>query len=113
MPASGVSRREENKAIREEDWRERIRGSGALTQVIDNIGKMQVLADMSEIPKAVSEASDYIAPSTQIHNLQMTNNQSWKLIDKVLPDLKAMEIGISDRSEHMELDYEGFVVSEQ
>ena len=86
MAASGHTRRDEMKAIRTEDLRERIRNSGALTKVIDNISKMQVLADMTTQPE------DELPISTRINNLQMTNNQWFKLLDKVLPTLKEVAV---------------------
>ena len=102
MASSGRSRRDENKTIRAEDLRERIRNSGCLTKVLDNIDKMQSLANLWD-------GDDHEVPiPTRINNLQMVNNQLHKLLDKVLPtqkevtlegDLKLVAIdmtGISD-----------------
>jgi len=86
MASSGRSRRDENKAIRAEDLRERIRNSGCLTKVLDNIDKMQTLADLWD-------GDDHEVPiPTRINNLQMTNNQLFKLLDKVLPTMKEVMI---------------------
>lgn len=86
MPKAGANRRDEMRAIRSEDLRDRIRGSGCLTKIIDNIGKMQVLAEM------VNPDENEIPISTRINNLQMTNNQWFKLLDKVLPTLKEVAV---------------------
>jgi hypothetical protein len=86
MAKVGVNRRDEMRAIRSEDLRDRIRGSGCLTKIIDNIEKMQVLAD------TVTQSEDEIPISTRINNLQMTNNQWFKLLDKVLPTLKEVAV---------------------
>ena len=86
MASSGRSRRDENKTIRAEDLRERIRNSGCLTKVLDNIDKMQTLADLWD-------GDDHEVPiPTRINNLQMTNNQLFKLLDKVLPTMKEVMI---------------------
>ena len=86
MPASGHTRRDENKLIRSEDLRERIRNSGTLTKVLDNIEKMQVLADM------VDPDEHEIPITGRINNLQMVNNQLHKLLDKVLPIQKEVSL---------------------
>lgn len=47
---------------------------------------MQVLAEM------VNPDENEIPISTRINNLQMTNNQWFKLLDKVLPTLKEVAV---------------------
>jgi exoribonuclease II len=86
MARSGHTRREEMRAIRSEDLRDRIRNSGCLVKIIDNIEKMQILAD------TVTQSEDELPISTRINNLQMTNNQWFKLLDKVLPTLKEVAV---------------------
>jgi predicted GTPase len=113
MPSkAGVTRREENRAIRAEDMRERIRNSGMLTRVIDNIDKMQKLADQWD-PEDAQSATQ------QINALQMTNNQAHKLLDKVLPIQKELAvegelkivaidmIGIHEEAYEEDLEHDG------
>lgn len=100
--SSGRSRRDENRSIRAEDLRERIRNSGCLTKLLDNLDKMQVLAEMA------NPDDNELTITGRINNLQMVNNQYFKLLDKVMPhqkeialeaDLKLVAIdmtGISD-----------------
>jgi hypothetical protein len=79
------------REIRAEDMKERIRGSTLLTDVFNNIGKMQTLADEME----GGEESNLHESTSKINALQMTNNQRFKLLDKVLPTPKEIDARVS------------------
>ena len=85
MSNRGKTVAQRNKAIRQEDLRERIRNSNLLTDILDNVAKMQSLAEDMDGDSANLHIQ-------QINGYQMSNNQRLKLLNKVLPDLKAIEV---------------------
>lgn len=75
MPASGISRANENKRIRQEALREQLSVGGHIQHVIDNAKKLQDL--------------DEELDSLKIQRLKAAADIKMKLINKYLPDLKA------------------------
>lgn len=82
MAASGQSRAEANKAIRQKAIREQLAAQGHIQHVIEIANK---LADLSEILEA-----------TDIQRLKAAADIKAKIISKYLPDLKAMELTGAD-----------------
>lgn len=77
MPASGVSRADQNRAIRQEALRESLEAGGHIQHVVDISNK---LADLEED-----------LDSTKVSRLKAAADIKMKLIDKYLPTLKAYE----------------------
>jgi len=77
MAGSGVSRAQENKRIRQEALREQLANKGLLQQAIENISKIQDLNNELE--------------SSDIHRLKTATELQLKLVNKYLPDVKAVE----------------------
>jgi len=78
MSESGVSRANKNRAIRQEALREQLAAQGHVQHIIDNIEKIQNLDNELE--------------SSDIHRLKTATELQLKLINKYLPDLKAVEL---------------------
>lgn len=77
MPASGVSRADENRRIRQEELRAKLSAGGHLDHVIEYTEKIADLTNELE--------------SADIHRLKTAAEIKLKLINKYLPDLKATE----------------------
>ena len=77
MPASGVSRANENKRVRQEALREQLANKGLVQHVLEISEK---IADL-----------DTELESANVHRLKTAAELQLKLINKYLPDLKATE----------------------
>jgi len=78
MPAKGISRANENKRIRQEALREQLSNGGHIQHVIENARKLEDL--------------DNDLDALKIQRLRASSEIKLKLINKYLPDLKAVEI---------------------
>ena len=76
MPV-GVSRADENRAIRQEELRAKLSAGKHIEHVIDNANKIQDLSTPLE--------------PADVNRLKMASDIKLKLINKYLPDLKAVE----------------------
>ena len=81
MPANGNSRANENKRIRQEALREQLSNQKLVEKVLDNIKKMDKLDPVNDDDTVI-----------KLNILKTSNEQRLKLINKYLPDLKAVEI---------------------
>jgi hypothetical protein len=108
MPRQGQTTAQARREERQEDMRNRIRDSNLLTDIIDNIDKMQALADITEAPKESEDGTKERDPVSQVNALQMVNNQRFKLLAKVLPDLKFTEVSAGEGLKVLHFDYTGF-----
>lgn len=77
MPASGVSRADENRRIRQEELRAKLSAGSHLDDVIEFVTKIADLDDELD--------------SANVHRLKTAAEIKLKLINKYLPDLKATE----------------------
>jgi len=77
MPASGVSRANENRRVRQDELRAKLSAGSHLDHVIDYVDK---IADF-----------DNELESAEINRLKIAAELKLKLINKYLPDLKATE----------------------
>lgn len=75
MPATGVSRAQENRRIRQEALREQLAEQGHVQHVVENIAKLE----------------DFNT-DIDVHRLKAAIDARMKLIAKYLPDLKQTEI---------------------
>ncbi len=80
MAASGVSRANENKAIRQEALREQLSKAKHVEHVIEMVNK---IADL-----------DTELDSGKINRLKIASELKMRLVNKYLPDLKQQEITI-------------------
>jgi len=78
MPASGVSRAQQNRRIRQEALREQLANGGHLQHVIDLASK---LADL-----------DTNLEPNEVQRLKAAIDAKMKLVNKYLPELKATEL---------------------
>lgn len=78
MPASGVSRAQANKAIRQEALRESLANKGLVQHVLDNVSKIQDLDSELE--------------HNDVQRLKIASELQLKLINKYLPDVKQVEL---------------------
>lgn len=85
MPASGRSRADENRRIRQEALREQLSNQGHVQHVIDLVRKVEALADQEEGEPSAARIGAY----------RTAIDGRMKLINKFLPDLKASEIDMS------------------
>ncbi len=76
--ADHPSRAERNKAIRQEALREQIKADQLIRQTLVRVGKLDTEGATME--------------STQVAAIKAANDASLRLLNKVLPDLKAMEL---------------------
>lgn len=92
MTSTGVSRAQENRAIRREALREQLSAQGHVQYVVDNIQK---LSDF-----------EIEMDSLQVQRLKIANDGHLKLIAKYLPDGKTLEVTTEtvDRNENLTLD---------
>ncbi len=79
MPASGNSRANENRKIRQEALREFLSKKCSVEQVIDIANKLE---DLSGLPM----------DSTEVQRLKSAADIKGKLINKYLPDVKSIEL---------------------
>lgn len=75
---SGVSRADENRAIRQEELRAKLSAGSHVQDVIDNSNKIQNLATTLE--------------PNDIQRLKIASELKLKLINKYLPDVKQVEL---------------------
>jgi len=80
MPASGRSRADENKRIRQEALREQLSNQKHVEKVIDNIEKIEGLDPTEPTYK------------DQVNGLKVASELRLKLVNKYAPDLKAVDI---------------------
>jgi len=91
---SGKSIAVRNREIRQAEMRRKIVEFGCLGKVLANLTKMQTLqTSMKGGPD-----SNLGEVTSKINALQMTNSGYFKLIHKVLPDLKLTELDLSDEA---------------
>ena len=75
---SGETRAQANRRIRQDALREQLKVSGHITQLVDNTRKLQDLEQELD--------------SNQIQRLRASNDTHKYVIDKYLPNLKAIEV---------------------
>ena len=78
MPESGTTRKNANRALRQENLREQLSAQGHVQHVID-------------ISNKLSDLDDPLEP-VESTRLKAAADIKLKLINKYLPDLKAMEV---------------------
>ena len=83
MPASGVSRADQNKKIRQEALREQLSNGGHIQHVLEISNKLQDLEGLE-------------LTATDANRLKAAADIKLKLIDKYLASLKATEITGAD-----------------
>lgn len=81
MAASGVSRAQANRKIRQDALREQLAEQCRLQHVLDNIKKIESLDPLGGNETTV-----------ELNILKTANEQRMKLVNKYLPDLKSTEL---------------------
>lgn len=83
------------RELREEDLRERIRGSGVLNQILDTIEEMRELDHDEE------------GAAFNLNKLSIVNANRFKLLAKICPDLKAQDLNVSGNLKVVAIDMTG------
>lgn len=89
----GKTRAQENRAIRQEALREQLSSQKHVEKVVENIQEIEKLdffqkgEDSNDIDYKLCQANKF-----RMDALKTANEQRLKLINKYLPDLKAMEL---------------------
>jgi len=96
MPESGVSRANKNRAIRQDALREQLANKGLLQQVLENAAKIQDL-------------NNDLGPA-EVQRLKTASELQLKLVNKYLPDVKAVEI-TGEAGEPIESNVDVYFVS--
>ena len=118
MPANshrGKSIADRNREIRQEEHRTKISESNQLGHVLNLADKIHELAhatadvtDVTDGDTDVTESNTKPIPiSGQIKNLEVAFNARMKLLNKILPDMKALELDVSATLDVLEIDRTG------
>lgn len=92
MPASGISRAQENKRIRQEALREQLQAQGHVQHAVELLDKIkglegEIIEDSSGIKVLAFGKADF-----ELKKYSKAFDGHMKLLNKYLPDLKATEL---------------------
>lgn len=110
----GRSVAERNRQIRQEALREQLAAQGHLQHVILNIQKIECLADDDRLNRLIEECADSDEVKSRLAQdefklkaLNAACDKQLKLLNKLLPDAREVEIKTSGNNATLVLNYTG------
>lgn len=88
----GKTRAQKNRDVRREALRDQLRQQGHVQYLVENIVKIENLSDINKLDDETEEKykARIAAARHQIDGLNIANNHRHRLINKYVPDLKAV-----------------------
>ena len=95
MPASGQSRRDVMRGLRQEDLREKISKANLLRDALDSVKLIEALDPTQDVYQ------------NELSKIKAQNEVRFKLLNKILPELKASELNMTGNLKLVAIDMVG------